>query len=114
LEGRVILSLFLVMDDKGRMVPDHEIVVQQGPAYPSVAVGKGVDIFEPGMEICGGHQHVLAVVGSCFCYQLRQFPFHILCGRSHLMDAGYIIVLLELARSFLVFYIPAFVVGTGG
>ena len=49
---RVIIgAAILLVDDGGRIVVDHQPIVQQRPPYTPVTVRKGVDILKASVEV---------------------------------------------------------------
>ena len=95
LQGSVVFPLFLFMYYEGRVIPGHEVLVQQGSTHPAVAVGEGVDMFKPCMEVGARLEDIRAFIGIDLRNQLRYFPLRVLRGEAYFMNPGNVVVLFK-------------------
>ena len=80
---------------EGRVIPGHEVLVQQGSTHPAVAVGEGVDMFKPCMEVGARLEDIRAFIGIDLRNQLRYFPLRVLRGEAYFMNPGNVVVLFK-------------------
>ena len=72
LQRVIIGTTILLIDNGGRIVIDHQPVVQQRPSHAPVAVRKGVNALKTGMEVRPCLQWCFRANGIDFFNQLRK------------------------------------------
>ena len=111
LQGIVVGAAVFLVDDHGRIVVDHQPVVQQRPANTPIAVGKGMDILKAGVKICPSFQGSLLPDGVDLVDQLGKIVLDFVRRRAHLVSAGDIVMPFEVTRALTVHDVAALVVG---
>ena len=111
LQSIVVGAAVFLVDDHGRMVVDHQPVVQQRPANTFIAVSKGMDILKAGVKICPGLQGSLLPDGVDLVDQLGKVIFDLIGRSAHLVSACDIVMPLEVTGALTVHDVAALVVG---
>ena len=85
LQHIIIGAAILLIDNGGRIVVDHQPVVQQRPSQAPVAVRKGMDILKAGMEVRPCLQGRFRSDGVDFFNQLREVVLYLIGWRTDLV-----------------------------